>query len=534
MKRILSIVLILILSLSVLVACGGKNEGTPSASYDLENAKGMLHDLYDSSLAPTKEEANRVTRKDFDVTKVLNAKDGKYTVAWTTDNDAVKVVDYAGSEAGYTAENTATVKLPTDNESDIAYKLTATITAPDGKTTATVTYTLVAPAGMGNKVPGVVENPQVNVPYKFGMYQGNKQAHYFLKGGMSGFYMATTEPDDYMSGLDFYIEATEGGYYMYCFIEGAKTYVNFVVSGTHVNGEYSATPSTVFKFNDKGIFSTMVNDEEYGFGTYNSYVTLGPNKTSYDTNFFGYFYTLVEGTPDQGGNGNENADPVEMTITEALSADLNTNVIVKGQVVTITEVWSSHNNMTVVIADEAGNKILVFRMNTQVEAGDFITVTGTIGEYNGVKQIAQGATAVVTGHEDLVVDPNCHTLAFNDKNNRTSFDTNSQVWQQNGIKLTNTKGSNADAANVADYAAPARFYQHSSVVIEYTGMKKIVFHLNTGKPASGLVDSLAGIDGITVVENGYDVTITFANPVDSFTISAMAAQIRVDSIDVYN
>ena len=161
------------------------------------------------------------------------------------------------------------------------------------------------PVGGGdtdNLVPVVVTNPEVGVAYKFGMYQGNKGANYYLKGGMSNYYMATTNADDYDSALDFYIEETEGGYYMYCMEGTTKKYVNFVVSGTYVNGAYETTPSTVFTFNSNGIFSTIVNGEEYGFGTYDNYVTLGPNKTSYTTNFFGYFYTLGESEDDNGGN----------------------------------------------------------------------------------------------------------------------------------------------------------------------------------------------------------------------------------------
>ena len=64
-------------------------------------------------------------------------------------------------------------------------------------------------------------------------------------------------------------------------------------------------------------------------------------------------------------------------------------------------------------------------------------------------------------------------------------------------------------------------------------MTKIVFHLNSGKPASGLTDSLSGIAGITVNTNGYDITITFDSAVDSFYIASAAAQFRIDSIDVY-
>ena len=60
MKRILSLVLILILSLSVLTACDVPAQlqdilaslgiGTPSVSYDLDNAKSTLRELYPNLL----------------------------------------------------------------------------------------------------------------------------------------------------------------------------------------------------------------------------------------------------------------------------------------------------------------------------------------------------------------------------------------------------------------------------------------------------------------------------------------------------
>ena len=298
MKRILSIVLILILSLGVLTACNDKK-----VDYNMDNAKATLVDLY-PELAPTKDNATPATRKDFHVVKVLTCTDGKYSVAWTTNNDAVKVVEYEGTDTLFNKDTAVTVKLPAV-EADLAYTLTATITAPDGNTTAKVEFNLVVPAASAGLTPVTALQP--NVGYIFGMYQENKGGYYFLKGGMSGYYMATTNMDDAASALLYYVEETTGGYYLYCNFEGSKQYVNFVVSGTHTNGVYAATPESVFYFNNDGIFSTMVGDTEFGFGTYDQYVTLGPCKTSYTDNFFGYFYAAGSVVP--GGNtGSGNTD----------------------------------------------------------------------------------------------------------------------------------------------------------------------------------------------------------------------------------
>ncbi len=92
------------------------------------------------------------------------------------------------------------------------------------------------------------------------------------------------------------------------------------------------------------------------------------------------------------------------TIPEALEAADGTDVIVKGTVSFVNEAWNTtFNNMNVTIKDKDGNELYIYRLATKVEVGDIITVTGKMGTYNSARQIAQGATAVITGHEDIEV-----------------------------------------------------------------------------------------------------------------------------------
>lgn len=86
-------------------------------------------------------------------------------------------------------------------------------------------------------------------------------------------------------------------------------------------------------------------------------------------------------------------DPTKIKDIDAL-AD-GTNVIVKGVVVEIKDAWNEqYGNMSVWIFDGTG-KIQAYRTKTQLKVGDQITLTGAVGSYNGVKQIAQGSTAVI-------------------------------------------------------------------------------------------------------------------------------------------
>ena len=283
---------------------------------------------------------------------------------------------------------------------------------------------------------GVIEAPVAGTAYKFGMVQGklNDGNVYYLTGSMSGYYMATTTNVD--EAIDVYLEATEGGYYLYAMINGAKTYINMVVSGTHVNGAYEATASTVYTYDaDSKTVIATVNNAPYWFGTRNdnTYTTVGPCATSYN-GFYCQFYGTIGETPDthehvfvegkcECGAEDPNYQPpthehvfVEgkcecgaedpnyqpptgdgvMSIPEVLASAEGTAVVVKGTVSEIYQAWSDqYSNISFYIVDEAGNRLLVFRTGTLVGIGDQVTVTGTATLYNNVIQIAQGGVTVI-------------------------------------------------------------------------------------------------------------------------------------------
>ena len=143
-----------------------------------------------------------------------------------------------------------------------------------------------------NKELSVVANPQAGVAYKFGMVQENvdKKAVYYLKGGMSSYYMASSSSSS--AAIDVYLEETDGGFYLYAMVNGSKLYINMVVNGTHVNGAYEATASTVYTYDAEAqTVIAMVDGAAYWFGTRNdkNYTTVGPCKTEYE-GFYCQFY----------------------------------------------------------------------------------------------------------------------------------------------------------------------------------------------------------------------------------------------------
>lgn len=121
------------------------------------------------------------------------------------------------------------------------------------------------------------------------------------------------------------------------------------------------------------------------------------------------------------------------------------------------------------------------------------------------------------------------TLSFADKANRTVFNTSQQVWEQNGIILTNNKS--ASTSNVADYAKPARFYKSSQLIIECTSgnITKIEFDCNSASYATALVKS---IEGQEPVANGDKVTVILDGTSKSFEVTTLSAQVRVDALTV--
>ncbi len=159
-------------------------------------------------------------------------------------------------------------------------------------------------------------------------------------------------------------------------------------------------------------------------------------------------------------------------------------------------------------------------MNTLIKRGLALVLAMVlcIGLASGVTVFAEEAAA---------------TIDLTNKDNRVSQTALQQVWTQNGITVTNNKSEST--TDVADYA-PVRLYQSSELVVAYSGMKQIVFTCNNyrGTYASALETSINNDSdaNVTVSVDGKVVTVVFAEAVDSFTVSKLSAQVRLDSIRV--
>jgi hypothetical protein len=121
------------------------------------------------------------------------------------------------------------------------------------------------------------------------------------------------------------------------------------------------------------------------------------------------------------------------------------------------------------------------------------------------------------------------TLTFDNKAKRTTFSTTQQVWEENGIKLTNDKAASTNA--VADYVKPARFYQGSSITVSAPSkIETIVFDCNSTSHATALKNSIGSTATVTVSSD--KVTVTLDGTADNFVVAKLTAQVRMDAITV--
>ena len=125
------------------------------------------------------------------------------------------------------------------------------------------------------------------------------------------------------------------------------------------------------------------------------------------------------------------------------------------------------------------------------------------------------------------------TLSFANTAQRTSLTDDKAVWQQNNITLTNTKGTEQNAANCTTYVNPVRFYKYSKIKVEHTSdeISKILFTCNTSAYATALNTSIGTSNNVTVEVNDKEVVVTFNSPVEAFEVK-LTDQVRMDALTV--
>ena len=272
MKRILSFVLVLVMCLSLLAACGEPADPTTAPKTSgLEDAKDYLAAMY-------KDTDGTVARRDFSVVAVVMIDGVSYPVTWTT--DAPDFVTIGAAE-----NNMVTIDIMEEPAEQVTFKLTGTVTDKDGKT-ASATFTRIIEAA---KKTGVefVKTPEVGTAYKFALVQNNLEGKtLYFNGQVSGNYLATTENP--FEAVDVFVEDVEGGQRLYFMNGEVKNYIDIVARDDNpakVKMTVTETPSAVFTWDaERKTYTAKVGEETWYMGTYNTYNTISASATSYIEN----------------------------------------------------------------------------------------------------------------------------------------------------------------------------------------------------------------------------------------------------------
>ncbi|MBE5787513.1 MAG: hypothetical protein E7324_08240 [Clostridiales bacterium] len=263
MKKFVALIAVLALCLSCVAGL---------AESDLASAKAYIYQLYKN---PSRTSI-KTTAIDYDVLGKVIVAGVEYTVEWTSDSAAAKVV--------VNEDGSVTIDVKEKNAEDVIYTITATIKDAEGNA-ETVSFQRLIPAVA---VTGVMyaETPEVGVAYKFALNQANLGATLYLTGEMSGNYLATTK--SILEAADVYVEEAEGGYYLYCLKDGVKKYVN-ITTYTKDDGSLKNTqkiedaPSVPYTWDAERL--TFVADlgevGQFYMGTYSTYNTMSTSNVSY-------------------------------------------------------------------------------------------------------------------------------------------------------------------------------------------------------------------------------------------------------------
>ncbi len=260
-------------------------------------------------------------------------------------------------------------------------------------------------------------DPEIGNAYKFGMIQENVGTNvYYITGVKAGYYMATTT--DVNAASDVYLEATDGGYYLYTLVGGAKMYINMVVSGTHVNGQFENAASTVYTYDtEKKTIVATVDDALYWFGTRNdnTYTTIGPVKVEYN-GFYAKFYGASE-----GGNEPEESEPEESTPSAGSSVKYTFANYAAGEayganeehklddVVTVTTNECYFTTQLRLYQDAKGDGKAFFACTKAfnslvINAGHKAATLNVLGSNDGVSYTLIQAVVTTTSYGDYVIE----------------------------------------------------------------------------------------------------------------------------------
>lgn len=400
MKKLLALILAVICCLGMVACDGGKKVDN---SKTLDDAISILNNLYkDTTKTPA----------DYDLVGSVKVGETTVAVTWTVSLDTIKVVE-SEKEGFYT------VDLPSANETETTYVLTATVKV--GKDSKTKEFTITLPV---IDPTAAIGNPEEGKAYKLYMNQVNLGKLLFVTTEASNSqkkYIKGTE--NAAEAPDFYAEKVEGGYKFYTTVDGAKQYL----TGALILEEGKENKSKYLRLTEEGnvwyykadcnAWFTKLEGAEYVVGTYNTFDTFSISEGTYmtpDKSGVSQFPCVLVPSdaadklaPSEKPEGPElpAADSV-LTIAQILDLvkDMTHNVYSEGKYYVVGEITEVYNEQygNMKIKDADGNILTIYgtysadgstrydALETKPVAGDTVKIYGVIGHYNETAQVKNG------------------------------------------------------------------------------------------------------------------------------------------------
>jgi len=143
----------------------------------------------------------------------------------------------------------------------------------------------------------MVTAPEAGAAYKLYVEQNNVGKTLYFAGTTANtdYFLSTTE--DPNAAVDVYLEAANGGYYLYFMDGSTKTYIDLYLNGTYQNIRLVNEPGVVYTYNTEyNTLTAPVEGTDCYIGAYKEYQTLSCSKLSFAaTSFPAHLGVIVEG-----------------------------------------------------------------------------------------------------------------------------------------------------------------------------------------------------------------------------------------------
>ena len=275
------------------------------------------------------------------------------------------------ASCGGNSSKNSTEPAPSNSTSTSTSTKPSTSTSTKPSTSTSTGGSTVTPT----KEYGIVDTPVAGTAYKFGFKQTAKGAMYYMKGEMSGFYIASTT--NVAEATDMFVEEAEGGFHLYFMSGTAKKFIQAETSGTHLNAVIKDSATGVWKY--KAEWKTLIwslTDKDVFLGTFGDYVTFGASAVDKaPTSYVSHFYA-------EGAKGTEPVIEGKKVAVKGVTADESIEV----------EQGKTKKIVASVLPADATEKGLTFKSNDETKA--------TVDANGVVTGVALGETTVTVASKE--------------------------------------------------------------------------------------------------------------------------------------